>query len=147
MSGISWGTMLALAYAQAHPERVTEMVPTSVVTTTRAEVEWLTRAMGRVVPEQWERFRDAVPPQDRDGDLAAAYSRLLHDEDPQWGGAPGRHPRDDGARTAGRQRAPGTCRGSWRAPGPAASWSCWRTLGHGATLEAIRAATDRFVAR
>ena len=54
-----------------------------MVTTTRAEVEWVTRAMGRVFPEQWERFRDAVPPQDRDGDLAAAYSRLLHDEDPQ----------------------------------------------------------------
>ena len=83
VSGISWGTTLALAYAQAHPGRVTEMVLTSVVTTTRAEVDWLTRAMGRVFPEQWERFRDAVPPEDREGDLAAAYSRLLHDKDPQ----------------------------------------------------------------
>ena len=83
VAGISWGTTLALAYAQAHPDRVTEMVLVSVVTTTRAEVEWLTRGMDRVFPEKWEHFRDAVPLGDRDGDLAAAYSRLLHEEDPQ----------------------------------------------------------------
>jgi proline iminopeptidase len=82
VAGISWGTTLALAYAQEHPQCVSEMVLNSVVTTTRAEVEWLTRAMGRVFPEQWERFRDGVREQERDGDLAAAYSRLLHDPDP-----------------------------------------------------------------
>lgn len=82
VAGISWGTTLALAYAQKHPERVSEMVLNSVVTTTRAEVQWLTRAMGRVFPQQWEHFRDGVGEQERDGDLAAAYSRLLHDGDP-----------------------------------------------------------------
>lgn len=82
VAGISWGTTLALAYAEAHPHRVSEMVLNSVVTTSRAEVDWLTRAMGRVFPEEWAQFRDAVPPEDRDGDLAAAYSRLLHDADP-----------------------------------------------------------------
>lgn len=79
--GGSWGTTLALAYAQTHPERVTEMVLASVVGTSHADVEWVTRAMGRVFPRQWEQFRDAVPPSERDGDLAAAYARLLQDPD------------------------------------------------------------------
>jgi proline iminopeptidase len=82
VAGISWGTTLGLAYAEEHPERVTELVLNSTVTSTRAEDEWLTRAMGRVFPEQWERFRDAVPEQDRAGDLAAAYARLLQSPDP-----------------------------------------------------------------
>jgi len=82
VAGVSWGTTLGLAYGQAHPDRITEMVLNSVVTTTRAEVEWLTRAMGRVFPQQWQRFRDGVPERDRDGDLAEAYSRLLHEPDP-----------------------------------------------------------------
>ncbi|WP_433217716.1 prolyl aminopeptidase [Microtetraspora malaysiensis] len=81
--GASWGSTLGLAYAETHPERVSEMVLFSVVMTTRREVEWVTRAMGRVFPEEWERFRNGVPEADRDGDLAAAYSRLLHDPDPE----------------------------------------------------------------
>lgn len=80
--GRSWGTTLGLAYAEAHPDRVTEMILASVVTTTRREVDWVTRAMGRVFPEAWERFRDAVPAGERDGNLAAAYCRMLHDPDP-----------------------------------------------------------------
>jgi proline iminopeptidase len=80
--GGSWGTVLALAYAESHPERVTEMVLVSVVGHSHADVEWVTRAMGRVFPQQWERFRDAVPPDRRDGELSAAYARLLQDPDP-----------------------------------------------------------------
>ena len=82
VTGISWGTTLALAYAQAHPTAVTGMVLASVGTTSHAEVDWLTRAMGRVFPQQWQVFRDALPPGDRDGNLAAAYHRLLIDPDP-----------------------------------------------------------------
>lgn len=81
--GLSWGTTLGLAYAEKHPDRVTGLVLISVTTTTHAEVDWLTRAMGRVFPEAWERFRGGVPEGDRDGNLAAAYSRLLHDADPE----------------------------------------------------------------
>jgi len=81
--GGSWGSTLALAYAQTHPNRVTQLVLFSVVTTPRREVEWITRHMGRIFPEQWTRFRNGVPPEDRDGDLAAAYSRLLEDPDPK----------------------------------------------------------------
>ncbi|MFI7606450.1 prolyl aminopeptidase [Micromonospora sp. NPDC049366] len=80
--GASWGSTLGLAYAQAHPERVSELVLFSVVTTSRREVEWITREMGRIFPAEWARFLDAVPPADRDGNLAAAYARLLADPDP-----------------------------------------------------------------
>ncbi len=80
--GGSWGTTLGLAYAQAHPSRVRALILVSVVTTTRREVDWVTRAMGRVFPEAWERFRDGVHSADRDGNLAAAYARLLRDADP-----------------------------------------------------------------
>jgi proline iminopeptidase len=80
--GGSWGTTLGMAYAEAHPDRVSEMILVSVGTTTRAEVQWVTRAMGRVFPAEWERFVAAVPESERAGDLAAAYSRLLHDPDP-----------------------------------------------------------------
>jgi proline iminopeptidase len=80
--GASWGTSLALAYAEAHPERVTEMILVAVTNGSREEVDWITRSIGRIFPAEWARFRDAVPEADRDGDLAAAYSRLLHDPDP-----------------------------------------------------------------
>ncbi|MEY2401723.1 MAG: proline iminopeptidase [Ilumatobacteraceae bacterium] len=80
--GASWGTTLALAYAEAHPSRVTEMTLAAVVTTSHSDVDWITRAMGRVFPEQWEQFRNGVDPADRDGNLAAAYARLLQHPDP-----------------------------------------------------------------
>lgn len=80
--GGSWGSTLGLTYAEKDPERVSELILFSVVTTTAREVEWVTRDMGRIFPEQWRRFRDAVPPDDRDGSLVDAYSRLLADPDP-----------------------------------------------------------------
>jgi len=80
--GGSWGSTLALAYGVQHPDRVAAMVLFSVVTTTRREVAWVTRDSGRFFPEQWRRFRDAVPESERDGSLVDAYSRLLDDPDP-----------------------------------------------------------------
>lgn len=80
--GGSWGSTLGLAYAQAHPSRVSELVLFSVGTTTAREVEWITRDMGRLLPEAWERFRDGVPAGERSGSLVDAYARLLADEDP-----------------------------------------------------------------
>ena len=76
--GASWGVTLALAYAERFPERVTEMVLLSITMTRRADVHWLAHETGRFFPEQWARFRDAVPEADRDGDLVAAYDRLLN---------------------------------------------------------------------
>jgi proline iminopeptidase len=80
--GGSWGTTLALAYAQRFPERASEMVLISVGTTTHREVQWLTRGAGRYFPVEWRRFRDGVPESERDGDLVAAYARLLNDPNP-----------------------------------------------------------------
>jgi proline iminopeptidase len=79
--GGSWGSTLALAYTERFPERVSEMVLFSVVTTSRREVLWVTRDVGRYFPEEWARFRDGVPATERDGDLVGAYYGLLHDPD------------------------------------------------------------------
>ena len=79
--GGSWGTTLGLAYAQAHPERVTEMVLVSVVGTTDARSIGSRGRWGGSSPRSGTRFRDAVPEADRAGDLSAAYNRLLRSPD------------------------------------------------------------------
>ncbi|MDX6562772.1 MAG: proline iminopeptidase [Gaiellales bacterium] len=82
-SGASWGATLALAYAERHPQRVSELVLASVALTRPADIHWLYHETGRFFPEQWARFRDGVPEGERDGDLVAAYYRLLNvDPDP-----------------------------------------------------------------
>ncbi|WP_307806893.1 prolyl aminopeptidase [Naasia sp. SYSU D00057] len=85
--GASWGTTLALAYAQAHPDRVTRLVLFSVTTTTPREVEWITRDLGRVFPAEWDAFVGHLPEGERDGSIPAAYARLLSDTDPGVRGA------------------------------------------------------------
>ncbi|WP_343948891.1 prolyl aminopeptidase [Nonomuraea longicatena] len=77
--GVSWGSTLSLAYAQQHRDRVSEVILFAVTASRRKELEWITRDVGRIFPQEWERFRDAVPVQDRDGNLAAAYAKLLAD--------------------------------------------------------------------
>jgi len=79
--GGSWGSTLILAYAERHPERVSEIVIPSVTTTRRSEIDWLYRGAGRFFPEEWERFRAGVPEAERDGDLLAAYARLMESPD------------------------------------------------------------------
>ena len=80
--GGSWGSVLGLRYAELHTEHVSEIVLTALATGRRAETDLLTRGLGRVFPEAWARYRAGVPEADRDGDLAAAYARLLVDPDP-----------------------------------------------------------------
>ena len=80
--GWSWGTTLALAYAQP-PRRVRAMVLVVAITTTStSDVAWITRDVGRLFPAAWARFRDALPEADRDGGIVDAYARLLADADP-----------------------------------------------------------------
>jgi proline iminopeptidase len=76
--GASWGVTLGLVYAEAHPDRVTAMVLSSVTLTRPADIHWLYHEAGRFYPEAWQRFRAGVPEPERDGDLVAAYYRLLH---------------------------------------------------------------------
>ncbi|MEU1392736.1 MULTISPECIES: prolyl aminopeptidase [unclassified Nonomuraea] len=82
--GGSWGSTLILAYAEAHPERVSEIVLTGVTTTRRSEIDWLYDGVGRFFPEQRQRFREGVPEGCR-GSLAevlSAYAGLMADPDP-----------------------------------------------------------------
>jgi proline iminopeptidase len=82
LCGGSWGSTLLLAYAERHPQRVSETVIAGVTTSRRSEIDWLYRGAARFLPEQWERFRAGVPAADRDGDLLGAYARLMEDPDP-----------------------------------------------------------------
>ncbi|CAN5157172.1 prolyl aminopeptidase [soil metagenome] len=77
VAGWSWGTTLALAYAERFPEHVIALALTAVTTTTGREVRWITRDVGRLFPAEWARFRDGVPASERDGSLVDAYARLL----------------------------------------------------------------------
>lgn len=76
VSGVSWGATLALALAQSHPKRVSEMVLMAVTTTSRAEVEWITEGVGRLFPQEWEAF-EAASARRPDERIVEAYARRL----------------------------------------------------------------------
>lgn len=76
--GGSWGVTLGLAYAEQHPERVAAAIFASITMTRPNDVHWLYHEVGRYLPEQWDIFRRGVPESERDGDLVAAYDRLLN---------------------------------------------------------------------
>lgn len=79
--GVSFGSVLGLRYAQAHPEVVTEVVLTGIATGSDVEVALLTRGLGNIFPEAFERFVGELPDGERAGNLAAAYNRLLESPD------------------------------------------------------------------
>jgi len=79
--GGSWGSTLALAYAEAHPERVTGLILRGIFLCRREEIDWFLYGMRWVFPETWQRFADGVP-EDEWGDLLRAYHRRLIDPDP-----------------------------------------------------------------
>ena len=82
--GGSWGSSLALAYAETHPDRVTELVLRGIFTLRRSELEWFYEGpAGSMAPDFWAGFDAAVPPADRRfGHYISAYARLLADPDP-----------------------------------------------------------------
>jgi proline iminopeptidase len=87
VNGVSWGSTLALAYAQAHPERVLGIVLTAVTTTDRFGVDWITETVGAIYPEAWDRLAShaeqaSVGYQRGQGRLVEAYARLMTDPDP-----------------------------------------------------------------
>jgi proline iminopeptidase len=80
--GGSWGSTLALAYAERFPNCVTEIVLFGVTTGCRKEFDWLFRGgVSILFPEQWDRLRDAVPAALRAGDIIEAYCTMLDDPD------------------------------------------------------------------
>jgi len=91
VNGASWGSTLALAYAQAHPDRVLGLVLFAVTTTSRAEVDWTTDGVRAIFPEDWLMLaRHAFPDVDDDALLGGrapdriitAYARLMSDSGP-----------------------------------------------------------------
>ncbi|MBI2235724.1 MAG: prolyl aminopeptidase [Magnetospirillum sp.] len=76
--GGSWGSTLALAYGETHPERCLGFVLRGVFLFRAAEVEWFLTGMARVFPEAWHRFTGHLPEGERGGLLAAYYRRLTH---------------------------------------------------------------------
>ena len=80
--GGSWGSTLALAYAQKHPERVSALILRGIYTMTRPELAWYYQfGVSEMHPEKWERFI-ALVPEDERSDVLGAYHRLLTGDDP-----------------------------------------------------------------
>ncbi|SCL55504.1 prolyl aminopeptidase [Micromonospora chersina] len=79
--GGSWGVTLGLAYAQAHPDRVTGLILRGVLLLRRSERDWFYQGgLRHLQPDEWERFVAPIPAAERD-DVLAAYHRRLHGPD------------------------------------------------------------------
>ena len=81
--GGSWGSTLSLAYAQTHPERVTELVLRGIFLFDQYELDWLYEDGGAAAlyPDKWEEFLAPIP-RDSRRNLIVAYHELLTGEDP-----------------------------------------------------------------
>jgi proline iminopeptidase len=81
--GGSWGSTLGLAYAQSHPQRVTELVLRGIFTFRQTELDWLYKyGASEIFPDKWQEFLALIPEEER-GDLVAAYHRRLTGDDPE----------------------------------------------------------------
>ena len=82
--GGSWGSTLSLAYAQTHPERVTEMVLRGIFLFQQYELDWLYKDGGAssLYPDAWDDFVAPIPLDER-GDLLLAYRKRLTSDDPE----------------------------------------------------------------
>jgi proline iminopeptidase len=83
--GGSWGSTLALAYAETHPQRVTELVLRGIFLLRRWEIEWFYQnpaGAGALFPDLWERYVAPIPEDERSNMVSAYYKRLTSD-DPQ----------------------------------------------------------------
>ncbi|PZO62612.1 MAG: prolyl aminopeptidase [Pseudoxanthomonas suwonensis] len=79
--GGSWGSTLALAYAQTHPQRVTELVLRGIFMLRRWELEWFyQQGANRLFPDAWEHYLEPIPLVERH-DLISAYHRRLTSDD------------------------------------------------------------------
>lgn len=81
--GGSWGSTLALSYAQAHSQRVSELVLRGIFLLRGREIEWFYQeGASRLFPDRWQDFLSPIPEDER-GDLLHAYHRRLNDVDQQ----------------------------------------------------------------
>ena len=80
--GGSWGSTLALAYAETHPERVTELVLRGIFLVRKREIDWFyQRGASAIFPDAWEKYLEPIPAAER-GDLLRAFHRRLTSDDP-----------------------------------------------------------------
>jgi len=80
--GGSWGSTLALAYAETHPERVSELILRGIFMTRQSEIAWLyQRGADAIFPDDFEDYVAPIPVDER-GDLVAAFYRRLTSDDP-----------------------------------------------------------------
>lgn len=80
--GGSWGSTLALAYGETHPERVTELVLRGIFMLRQRELQWFYQhGCDMLYPDAWEKYLAAIPEAEH-GDLIAAYHRRLASNDP-----------------------------------------------------------------
>ncbi len=79
--GGSWGSTLALAYAETHPERVDALILRGIFLLSRRELEWFYQdGASMLAPDAWERYLAPIPPEER-GDLISAYYKRLTSPD------------------------------------------------------------------
>ncbi|MFT3709479.1 MAG: prolyl aminopeptidase [Archangium sp.] len=79
--GGSWGSTLALAYAQTHPERCSEIVLRGIFLLRKWEIDWFYQeGTSHLFPDAWEKYLAPIPPEER-GDLVAAYYKRLTSPD------------------------------------------------------------------
>lgn len=76
VAGGSWGSFLSLAYAQAHPDRVTALRVHGIFLAGQSDIDWWFLGVRQVFPDLWEEFASLVEPQERDDLLKAYYRRL-----------------------------------------------------------------------
>jgi proline iminopeptidase len=80
--GGSWGSTLALAYGETHPERCAGFILRGIFLGSDAELDWFLYGLRRIFPEPWQRFAQFLPAEERD-DLLTHYYRRLVDPDPE----------------------------------------------------------------
>jgi proline iminopeptidase len=79
--GGSWGSTLALAYAEAHPECVKALVLRGIFLCRQSEIDWFLYGLKNIFPEAWHRLVAPLPAAEH-GNILKAYYRLLTDSDP-----------------------------------------------------------------
>jgi proline iminopeptidase len=79
--GGSWGSTLAIAYAEHHPDRVRALVLRGIFLCRQSEIDWFLYGLRAIFPEAWRTFAGYIPEAERN-DLSTAYYKRLVDPDP-----------------------------------------------------------------
>jgi proline iminopeptidase len=80
--GGSWGSTLAILYAETHPERCRSLTLRGIFLMRRTEIDWFLYGLRQMAPEAWASFAGFLPEEER-GDLLESYWKRLNDADPE----------------------------------------------------------------